>query len=50
MKALKYKIYNFIERISYVEDPVEAAKSMVGSIQQIVGIRDVFGDNKRCKM
>lgn len=39
----------FILKINYVEDPVEAAKRMVSSIQQLVGIRNVFGDKKRSK-
>ncbi|PZC71965.1 hypothetical protein B5X24_HaOG200914 [Helicoverpa armigera] len=47
MKVLRDKIRCYIEKISYVEDPIEAAKDMISSIQRCVGIRNVFGDKKR---
>ncbi|CAB3234993.1 unnamed protein product [Arctia plantaginis] len=47
MDMLSNQFRTLISKINYVEDPVEAAKKMVSSIQQLVGIRNVFGDKKR---
>lgn len=50
MKVLRDKIRSYMGRLSFVEDPIEAAKEVISSIQKIVGIRNVFGENKRSKI
>ncbi|KAJ8717900.1 hypothetical protein PYW07_005830 [Mythimna separata] len=47
MKVLKDNFRSYISRLSYVEDPIDAGKAMISSIQKLVGIRNVFGENKR---
>ncbi|XP_075981568.1 odorant receptor 10a-like [Anticarsia gemmatalis] len=47
MNVLRNKFKVYLEKINYVEDPVEAAKTMVSSIQRLVGIRNLFGNKKR---
>lgn len=50
MKVFKEKIRNYLETQSYVDDPIGAAMAMVSSIQKLVGIHNVFGDDKRSKL
>uniref|UniRef100_A0A2H1WG60 Odorant receptor n=1 Tax=Spodoptera frugiperda TaxID=7108 RepID=A0A2H1WG60_SPOFR len=47
MKVFKDKIRSYLETKSYVDDPIGAAMAMVSSIQKLVGIHNVFGDDKR---